>query len=290
MAYTSRMDPIIVSGATGRLGGRIARRLAAAGRAQRLLVRDPARAPQLAGAEVARADYADRDALRRAFEGAGTVLMVSAAETPDRVRQHRTFIDAAADAGVPHLVYTSFAGASPDSVFTLARDHAATEAHIRARGVPFTFLRDNLYADFVEFMVGDDGVIRGPAGDGRVALVAQDDIAGAAAAVLRDPAPHAGRTYELTGPEALTFAEIAATMTVVTGRTVSFHDETLEEAYASRASYGAPPWQVDAWVSTYTAVAAGELSAVTTAIRELTGHPATSLAALLARRPPPRSR
>ena len=277
------MDLIVVSGATGRLGGRIARRLAGAGLAQCLLVRDPARAPRLTGAEVAQAEYGDRDALRPALEGAGTVLMVSASETPDRVERHRSFVDAAVDAGVPHLLYTSFVSAAPDSVFTLARDHWATEDHIRASGLPFTFLRDNLYADFIPFMVGDDGVIRGPAGDGRAAVVAQDDIADAAVAVLRDAAPHAGRTYDLTGPEALSFAEIAATMTIVTGHPVSFHDETIDEAYASRAAYGAPRWQVDAWVSTYTSVASGELSAVSTAVPELTGHPATTLATLLTR-------
>jgi NAD(P)H dehydrogenase (quinone) len=283
MAYTRGMDLIVVSGATGRLGGRIAQRLAGAGLAQRLLVRDPARAPRLTGAEVARAEYGDRDALRRALEGAGAVLMVSASETPDRVERHRSFVDAAADAGVPHLVYTSFVGAAPDSVFTLARDHWATEEHIRSSGLPFTFLRDNLYADFIPFLIGGDGVIRGPAGDGRAAVVAQDDIADAAVAVLRDPATHAGRTYDLTGPEALSFAEIAATITIVTGRAARFHNETIDEAYASRAAYGAPRWQVDAWVSTYTSVASGELSAVSSAVPELTGHPATTLATLLTR-------
>ncbi len=114
-------------------------------------------------------------------------------------------------------------------------------------------------------------------------MVVQDDIADAAVAVLRDPAPHAGRRYDLTGPQALSFPEIAATITEVTGREVSFHDETVDEAYASRASYGAPGWQVDAWVSTYTSVASGELSAVSSAVRDLTGHPATSLAELLGR-------
>jgi NAD(P)H dehydrogenase (quinone) len=209
--------------------------------------------------------------------------MVSASETPDRVERHQAFADAAVAAGVGHLVYVSFLGAAPEAVFTLARDHWATEQHIRAGGLSFTFLRDSLYADFVPFMVGDDGVIRGPAGDGRVAVVAQDDIADAAVAVLRDPAAHAGRTYDLTGPAALTFAELAATVSEATGRPVRFHNETVPEAYDSRASYGAPPWQVDAWVSTYTAVAAGELSTVSPAVEELTGRPATSLADLLAR-------
>jgi uncharacterized protein YbjT (DUF2867 family) len=130
-------------------------------------------------------------------------------------------------------------------------------------------------------MVGEDGVIRGPGGDGRVAVVVQDDIADAAVAVLRDPAPHAGRTYDLTGPSALSFAEIAEIITAATGRAVRYHDETLEEAYASRAGYGAPDWQVEAWVSTYTSVASGELAAVSPAIEQLTGHPATTLGQLL---------
>jgi NAD(P)H dehydrogenase (quinone) len=85
---------------------------------------------------------------------------------------------------VAHLVYISFYGAAPDATFTLARDHWQTEQHIRERGLTFTFLRDNLYADFIPLMPGADGVIRGPAGDGRVAAVAQDDIADVATATL----------------------------------------------------------------------------------------------------------
>ncbi|MCE6996526.1 SDR family oxidoreductase [Saccharothrix sp. S26] len=275
---------IAVTGATGHLGGRVARRLADAGRAQRLLVRDPARAPRLPHATVARAAFADRDAVRQALDGIPTVLMVSASESTDRVDQHRAFVDAAVDAGVAHLVYVSFAGAAPDATFTLARDHWATEQHIRLSGLGFTFLRDNLYADFLPAMVGEDDVLRGPAGDGRAAVVAQDDIADAAAAVLADPRPHVGRTYDLTGPRALTLHEVAAVLSDATGRTITYHLETVEEAYRSRATYGAPDWQVDAWVSTYTAIANGELAAVSDAVPRLTGHPATSLAGLLRRR------
>jgi NAD(P)H dehydrogenase (quinone) len=270
--------PLGITGSTGRLGGRIARRLAEAGVPQRLLVRDPARAPQLPASTLAPASYDDAAAVRDALTGLSTVLMVSGAEHPDRVGQHRTFVDAAADAGVEHLVYVSFLGASPDATFTLARDHWATEQHIRARGLRATFLRDSLYADFFPFMTGDDGVIRGPAGDGRVAAVAQDDIADAAVAVLRDPAAHAGASYDLTGPEALTMTEVAGTIAAVAGRPVRYEPETVEEAYASRASYGAPDWQVDAWVSTYTAIAAGELATVSSAVPDLTGHPARTLA------------
>ena len=161
------------------------------------------------------------------------------------------------------------------------RDHHHTEEHVRASGLAWTFLRDNLYLDFFPFMAGEDGVIRGPAGDGLVAAVAQDDIAAAAHAVLLDARAHAGATYSLTGPEALSIADVADTMSAVTGRAVTFHDETLDEAYASRASYGAPDWQVDAWVSTYLAIAAGELAGVTDDVERLSGRTPMSLEQLL---------
>ena len=277
------MTLIATTGSTGRLGGRIARRLAAHGVRQRLVVRDPARAPELPGSEVVQAEYGDAAAARAALSGADVVLMVSGSESLDRVDQHRTFIDAAAAAGVGHLVYTSFYAASPTAIFTLARDHWATEEYIRASGLSFTFLRDNLYADFLPLMVGDDGVIRGPAGDGRVSAVAQDDIADVAVTILQQPGAHTGATYDLTGPESLSLAEIAAILSAGLGRPVSYHDETLDEAYASRASYGAPDWIVDAWVSTYTSIAAGEVAGVSDAIPTVLGRRATSLAEMLAR-------
>jgi uncharacterized protein YbjT (DUF2867 family) len=272
---------LAVTGSTGRLGGRVARRLAAAGVPQRLLVRDPGRAPRLPGATVVPAPYGDAGAVRAALAGTTTVLMVSASETPDRVDQHRTFVDAAVAAGVRHLVYVSFLGAAPDATFTLARDHWATEEHVRGHGLPATFLRDSLYADFAPALVGPDGAIRGPAGDGRVALVAQDDVADVAVTVLREPETHAGRTYDLTGPEALTLTEVAGVLGAATGREVRYVPETVTEAFASRASYGAPAWQVEAWVSTYTAIAAGELAAVGSAVPDLLGRPATSLEQVL---------
>lgn len=270
-----------ITGATGRLGGRIATRLATAGVEQRLLVRDPSRAPDLPGARVVQASYVDTPQVRAALSGVTTLLMVSASESADRVAQHRAFIDAAAAAGVRQVVYISFYGAAPDCTFTLGRDHHATEQHLLASGLACTFLRDNLYADFLPALAGPDDVIRGPAGDGRVAAVAQRDIADAATAVLLDPTAHVGATYDLTGPEALSLAEVAALLSEAEGRPVRYYDETVNEAYASRASYGAPDWQVDAWVSTYTAIASGELAGVTGDVERLTGHPATSFADLL---------
>lgn len=127
----------------------------------------------------------------------------------------------------------------------------------------------------------DEGVIRGPAAGGRAAAVAQDDIADAAVTVLRDPEQHTGITYSLTGPQALSLDDVAATLSAEWGRPVRYERETVEEAYASRARYGAPRWQVDAWVSTYVAIANGEFAGVTDDIPRLTGHPATSLAELL---------
>jgi uncharacterized protein YbjT (DUF2867 family) len=275
-------ETVAVTGATGRVGGRVARRLAAAGAVQRLVVRDAARAPQLPGATAAVATYADPGAVRAALTGCDVVLFVSAAENEDRVAEHRTFVDAAVAAGVRHVVYTSFFAAGPDATFTHARDHWHTEEHLRASGVGWTFLRDNLYTDFLPHFAGEDGVIRGPAGDGRFAPVALDDVADVATAVLLDPAAHAGRTYDLTGPESFTLTEAAARLTAA-GRPTTFHDETLEEAFASRASFGAPAWLVEAWVSTYTAIAAGELDGVTDHVEKVTGHPATGLEEVLRR-------
>ena len=271
-----------VTGSTGRLGSRVARALSELGVDQRLVVRDAAKAPALPGTHTETADYGDRTAVRTALSGAHTVFMVSAAETAERVQQHLTFIDAAVDVGVQRIVYVSFFGASPTATFTLARDHWDTEEHLRSVGVAHTILRDNIYADFTPHFLGADGNIRGPAGDGRVALVAQADIAEVAVAVLTSTGAYDGRTLNLTGPTAVTMNEIAAILSDHLGRTVSYIAETVEEAYASRAIYRAPPWQVDAWVSTYTAIAVGELATVSEDIPEVTGHPAMSLEEALA--------
>ncbi len=275
-------EMIAVTGVTGGLGGRVARRLADRGVAQRLVVRDPARAPELAGAEVVAGSYDDGEGLRRAFEGTRTLFMVSASEDPDRLRLHANVVGAAGDAGVERVVYTSFFGAAPDCTFTFGRDHWHTEQLVRGSGLRFTFLRDNLYLDFLPLMVGADGVIRGPAGEGRVAAVTRDDIAEVAVAVLAEGGDaHDGRSYDLTGPEALTMAEVAEQLSRSAGRTIAYHPETLEEAYASRASYGAPGWEVDGWVTTYVAIANGDLEAVSDDVATLTGHPPTGLAEFL---------
>jgi uncharacterized protein YbjT (DUF2867 family) len=108
-------------------------------------------------------------------------------------------------------------------------------------------------------------------------MVARADVADVAVALLLSDG-HDGATYDVTGPEALTMGEIAATLAALSGKPIRFKDETLDEARASRAPYGAPDWQVDAWISTYTAIAAGELDVVTDTVQALTGHAPRSLA------------
>ncbi|HJX78826.1 SDR family oxidoreductase [Glutamicibacter sp.] len=284
MNNTTRAS-VAVTGVTGVLGGYIANELAAHGVAQRLLARRTAKAPQLPKSTVHPFSYSDQTATIEALTGVRTLLMVSASESADRLDQHRSFIDAAAKAGVRHIVYTSFAGAAPDAIFTLARDHFETEEYIKASGMAWTMLRDSFYIDFMEAMVGEDDVIRGPGGEGRVAIISRADIARTASAVLRDPAAHAGQIYDLTGPEALSFAEIAAAIGEVRGREVTYYNESVHEAYVSRASYGAPAWQVDAWVSTYTTVASNAMATISDAVETITGTAPQSLETYLTSTP-----
>jgi uncharacterized protein YbjT (DUF2867 family) len=274
--------PLAITGVTGTVGSQVARILAEAGFPLRLLARTPVNAPELPGAVVLPCDYGNRALCERSLEGAETLFMVSGRENEDRLSEHKAFIDAAQAAGVRQIVYTSFMGAAPDAVFTLARDHFHTEEHIKAAGLDYTFLRDNIYLDFLEDFGGPEGVIRGPADEGRVSAVAQADVARSAAAILRDPRAHAHTAYTLTGPEALTLTEAAAIIAKARNRPFRFQNETVPEAYESRKKWPAPPWQYDAWVSTYTAIAAGQLAEVTDDVERLTGRRALSLAELLA--------
>lgn len=268
---------VAVTGATGALGGAVARLLAEAGIPQRLLARHTAKLPHLPGTPVYAASYSDREHAARALNGVRTLFMVSAHESLYRRRDHRTFVDAAVEAGVRHIVYTSFMGAAPDAVFTLARDHWDTEEYIKSKDLDYTFLRDCLYQDVLPSFVGRDGVLRGPAGTGRLAAVARADVARAAARILTEPDGHLGKVYTLTGPQALTFEEISAILTRVTGFQVTYYDETVNEALESRSMSGVAQWQIEAWVSTYTAVAAGRMAEVSPDVERLTGAPPQGL-------------
>jgi NAD(P)H dehydrogenase (quinone) len=277
--------PIAITGATGHIGGLVARLLADKGVPLRLIARDPRRLPSLPHADRALvASYGDTQGMHEALAGIHTVFLVSAREAPDRVQQHMAAIDAAVGAGVERIVYLSVINAAPDATFTFARDHFHTEQHIRSTGVAYTFLRDALYLDYAPMLVGSDGVIRGPAGDGRMAAVARDDVATVAAAVLMDEA-HGGSTYDVTGREALTLTECAAQLSNVTGRTIRFENETEAEAWQSRSQYGAPEWEVEGWVTTYLAIARGEMGPASDTVFRLTGKPAQTLAEFLQSHP-----
>jgi len=275
---------IAVTGATGFVGGTVARLLAERGVEQRLVVRDASRAPDL-GAEVrAASSYGAGEEMRAALEGVDTLFLVSAAEDRDRVALHRRMVDAVVSAGVGRIVYTSFVGAAPDCTFTFGRDHFHTEEHIKAAGVGRTFLRDNLYLDFIPGLSSAEGVIRGPAGDGRVAAVARDDIADVAVEVLVGEG-HEGQAYDLTGAEAFTLAEAAEELSRVSGRLIRFEDETLEEARESRRPSGAADFEIEGWITSYAAIGAGDLEAVSDCVQRFLDRPPKRLGEWLRENP-----
>lgn len=281
----TRLPSLGITGSRGAVGGRVARRLAEAGVEQRLIVRDLSTAPELAGAApVEVSDYGSYDEMRTALEGVDTLFLVSFREAEDRLQRHKDAVDAAADAGVKRLVYLSFLEASADSTFKLGRQHHATEEHIRETGIGFTFLRSSFYADFVPFFTGDDGVIRAPAGDGKVSWITRDDVADTVVAALGTD-EYLGDALENTGPEALDFHETAAILRRVSGRNITYVEETVEEAWESRRPTGAPEWEIDGWVSSYLAVANGELSTVSDTVQRLTGRPPLDLETFLSHNP-----
>jgi uncharacterized protein YbjT (DUF2867 family) len=273
------MADLAVTGSTGALGGRVARALADLGVGQRLIVRDAGRVPKLDAVEVGEVPggYADPAGFRAALEGVGTLFLVSAEEAPDRVAQHRNAIEAAKEAGVERIVYTSFLGAAEDSTFLLGRDHWATEAAIRETGLAFTFLRDSFYMDFIPYFAGPERTFRGPAGDGRLSPVSRDDVAAVAVAVLSTPGAHDGEIYALTGPELFTLAEAAERLGTYTGEPYSYVVETVDEAWESRRPTGAPDWMIEGWISTYTAIADGSLDRLSRDVEAVTGRPPQTL-------------
>ena len=149
--------------------------------------------------------------------------------------------------------------------------------------------RSSMYADFVPFFATvEDGraVIAAPGGGGRTSFVSRDDCAAVGAAVLLDDSGRFdGRALDVTGPEALTLAEAAAVLQEVTGRPAGYRDQTVEEAWATRRPSGHPDWEVEGWVTSYLAIAAGELATVSDVVPTVTGSPALTVAEQLRRHP-----
>ena len=198
---------IAITGASGNIGGMVARHLNTRGLPLILPLRNPAKAPDLPNCEARRFAYGDLELAKQALNGVDVLFIVSAAESPTREQEHLTLVQAASEAGVKHIVYLSFAQAALDSTFTLARTHAVTENAIRQTNMRYTFLRDNFYSEMMATIANADGIIAGPADDGRVACVSQRDVAQAAANVIADIAcdnhRHDNQTYTLTGSQSL---------------------------------------------------------------------------------------
>ena len=266
-----------ITGVTGKLGSYMADLVDKKGMVSVHLARSPERAKVYASAEIRKMVYANTLEVVEALKGIDTLLMVSARENPERVKEHKEFLDAAKLAGVQHIVYTSFYGADEKASFTLSRDHAQTEAYIKELGFTYTFLRDNFYLDFLMDIALENGEIRGPAGSGKVSAVARKDTSRVAAEILLHAKKWKNQTLNLTGQEELSMEEIVALLSEETGKTIAYVDESVEEAYESRKKWPAQTWEYDAWVSTYTAIKAGEQAGVSTDVEKVLGHPASSL-------------
>ena len=270
-----------ITGVTGNLGSYVADLVDKKGIASVHLARSPERAKIYESAEIRRMSYTNTPEVVEALKGIDILLMVSARENPERVKEHKEFLNAAKLAEVQHIVYTSFYGADEKATFTLSRDHAQTEAYIKELGFTYTFLRDNFYLDFLIDIALENGEIRGPAGSGLVSAVARKDTSRVAAEILLNPKEWENQSLNLTGPENLSMQEIVALLSKESGKTITYVDESVEEAYESRKKWPAQTWEYDAWVSTYTAIKVGEQAGVSTDIEKVLGHPASSLLDIL---------
>lgn len=269
-----------VTGATGALGSRVARRLAERGVPQLLVGRDLERLPELPGAQHrGPAAYADESAMRAALEGASTLVLVSGRPTGRRLEEHATVVRAASEAGVQRVLYVSLLGAAPDATYRNARDHWLTEQFLASEPIRHTVVRAGIYASTPAALADDELVVRGPGGSGRAAFVAHEDIAAVITAlIVDDDGGHDGAVLEVTGPEALTLEEEIGQIAVASGRPYRYVAETPEEAFTRRLRLGLPGEQIEAWISWYLAIAHGGLSTVTDVVPRLTGSPATPVA------------
>lgn len=238
-----------------------------------------------AGISVRHLDFMDADSVCNAFSGIDRVLVISTYDLNDiRIQQHRNAIDAAIRAGVRHIVYTSFINAVAGSAFEHnARVHAPTEAMIKASGLEYTFLRHNLYAEFLLMDLKDTlatGRLQRGGGNAAVSFIGRDDLGISAAQVLTGDG-HANRTYTETGPAALTYAEAAAIMSEVFERPIEHIDISPEQWYERCLGMGFPEPMARASMSNIIATLNGELSTVSPDYEMIAGKPARSLRQLL---------
>ena len=273
---------VAVTGASGQLGQRVADVLLA--RLDRgdvvLLTRSPETLAAYAerGAVVRRADFDEPSSLVDAFAGVDRVLLISAVDLGRRAAQHRAAIEAAGSAGVRHVLYTSIP--NPESgTAAAAPSHLATEQALRDSGLAWTFLRNNLYAEFQVPVVAqaiESGQLVTSAGNGRTAYVSRQDCAAAAAAVLVEDG-HENQAYDITGPEAIGPHELATLATELGGRPVEVVQVDDDALIAGMVGNGTPEFVARIIASFPAAAREGLLGSVSSAVEDLTGAPARSL-------------
>jgi NAD(P)H dehydrogenase (quinone) len=268
---------VIVTGATGQLGRLVIGQLLATVPAGEVtaVVRDPAKAGHLAarGVTLAVADYNFPESFDGLLQAGDRVLLISGNEMHrDRAAQHQVVLGAAAKAGVALFAYTSIIGSQTGPV---TDHHRATEDAIRASGIPYSLLRNNLYHEMATMNIPaalQHGALVRAAGEGRVASASRADYAAAAAAVLAGDG-HEDTVYELSGDTAWSLAEFAAELSKQSGRPVPYHAVTGEEYAAMLSAAGLPDPLPHVMAGIDASIAAGELAPTTGDLSRLAGHP-----------------
>lgn len=283
-------DSIFVTGASGQLGQLVIKHLLARGVAPSRIVagtRSPEKLADLAaaGIEVRKADFEDLRGLTEAFDGAGTVLIISTDMldgTDTRLKQHRNAVSAAVAAGVERLAYTSLPNPE-SSLLTFAPDHLGTEQAIKATGLPYVFFRNGWYQENLLRVLPNalkSGQWHSAAEGGRTSYVGREDIAEAIAAALATSTPES-RTYTLTGAEALSTEEIARLASQATGKPLSVVHVTDGQLAAGLKAAGVPEIFASLLVSAEAEMRAGNLSIVTDHVESLIGRAPRRLAGYL---------
>jgi len=283
---------IAVTGATGQLGRLVVEALLKRVPAGDIvaIVRTPAKAADFAarGVHVRRGDYGEPASLASALVGVERLLFISGSEVGARAKQHEAVVAAARAQKVELLAYTSILNADTTGV-GLAAEHKATEAMIRASGVPFVLLRHGWYLEnYTETLapVLAHGMVFGAAGDGRVAPATRADFAAAAAAVLTTSG-HEGKVYELAGDEAFSLAELAAAVSRWAGKPIGYTNLPQQAFAEALVAAGLPAPFAHALADADVGIARGDLTTESGDLRRLLGRPTETLEQVLARKPRP---
>ena len=265
--------PVLLIGATGRIGRPLVSMLRKRGARIRVLLRDPARGAFGGDVEVAMGDLDDPASLLRALDGARSLYLASGVGA-QLVEQHARAVTAAHAAGVEHVVRVSTEGVEADGDMLLARWHRDGEAALEASGLAWTHLRPcNFMHNMLSFATGISArsEMRAPFGAGRMTLVDVDDIAAVAAAALLSPA-HRNKAYKITGAEWLSYDEIAQAIAAAIGQPVRYVPTTPDEARREMAEAGYPAWLADDLLGMYAQLARDSVAPVTTVVRDVAGR------------------